>query len=85
MGVQSKSTDILDALGIRRQYPQVGNANVNIGASGAEIVGAFGGEKESGGGREPDSDARRNYIGRATNTINCSTALPLAQGVRFDY
>ena len=62
-----------------------GIANVNIGTSGAEIGGAFGGEKETGGGRESGSDAWRNYMRRATNTINHSTALPLAQGVRFDF
>jgi aldehyde dehydrogenase (NAD+) len=61
-----------------------GLANVNIGTSGAEIGGAFGGEKETGGGRESGSDAWRNYMRRATNTINFSGALPLAQGVRFD-
>jgi aldehyde dehydrogenase (NAD+) len=61
-----------------------GIANVNIGTSGAEIGGAFGGEKETGGGRESGSDAWRNYMRRATNTINRSRALPLAQGVRFD-
>jgi aldehyde dehydrogenase (NAD+) len=61
-----------------------GIANVNIGTSGAEIGGAFGGEKETGGGRESGSDAWRNYMRRATNTVNYSHALPLAQGVRFD-
>ena len=61
-----------------------GIANVNIGPSGAEIGGAFGGEKETGGGRESGSDAWRGYMRRATNTINYSTSLPLAQGVRFD-
>ncbi|MET0350417.1 MAG: aldehyde dehydrogenase family protein [Rhizobacter sp.] len=61
-----------------------GIANVNIGTSGAEIGGAFGGEKETGGGRESGSDAWRNYMRRATNTVNHSRALPLAQGVRFD-
>ena len=61
-----------------------GIANVNIGTSGAEIGGAFGGEKETGGGRESGSDAWRAYMRRATNTVNYSTALPLAQGVRFD-
>jgi len=61
-----------------------GIANVNIGPSGAEIGGAFGGEKETGGGREAGSDAWRAYMRRATNTINFGTALPLAQGVRFD-
>jgi aldehyde dehydrogenase (NAD+) len=61
-----------------------GIANVNIGPSGAEIGGAFGGEKETGGGRESGSDAWKGYMRRATNTINYSTALPLAQGVNFE-
>ncbi|WP_103332723.1 L-piperidine-6-carboxylate dehydrogenase [Pseudotabrizicola formosa] len=61
-----------------------GIANVNIGTSGAEIGGAFGGEKETGGGRESGSDAWKAYMRRATNTINYSRALPLAQGVVFD-
>jgi aldehyde dehydrogenase (NAD+) len=61
-----------------------GIANVNIGTSGAEIGGAFGGEKETGGGRESGSDAWRNYMRRATNTINYGSALPLAQGVKFE-
>jgi aldehyde dehydrogenase (NAD+) len=61
-----------------------GIANVNIGTSGAEIGGAFGGEKETGGGRESGSDAWRAYMRRSTNTINYSSALPLAQGVKFD-
>jgi aldehyde dehydrogenase (NAD+) len=61
-----------------------GISNVNIGTSGAEIGGAFGGEKETGGGRESGSDAWKNYMRRATNTINYSRELPLAQGVRFD-
>ncbi len=61
-----------------------GIANVNIGPSGAEIGGAFGGEKETGGGRESGSDAWRAYMRRATNTINHGSHLPLAQGVRFD-
>ena len=61
-----------------------GIANVNIGPSGAEIGGAFGGEKETGGGRESGSDAWKGYMRRATNTINYSTALPLAQGVQFE-
>jgi aldehyde dehydrogenase (NAD+) len=60
-----------------------GIANVNIGTSGAEIGGAFGGEKETGGGRESGSDAWRAYMRRQTNTINWSTELPLAQGIRF--
>jgi aldehyde dehydrogenase (NAD+) len=61
-----------------------GIANVNIGPSGAEIGGAFGGEKETGGGREAGSDSWKAYMRRAANTINFGTALPLAQGVKFD-
>ena len=61
-----------------------GIANVNIGPSGAEIGGAFGGEKETGGGRESGSDSWRAYMRRQTNTINYGTDLPLAQGIRFD-
>ena len=61
-----------------------GIANVNIGTSGAEIGGAFGGEKETGGGRESGSDAWKAYMRRQTNTINFSTSLPLAQGIKFD-
>ena len=61
-----------------------GIANVNLGTSGAEIGGAFGGEKETGGGRESGSDAWKAYMRRQTNTINYSTQLPLAQGIRFD-
>ncbi|MBR1170806.1 L-piperidine-6-carboxylate dehydrogenase [Bradyrhizobium liaoningense] len=61
-----------------------GIANVNIGPSGAEIGGAFGGEKETGGGRESGSDAWKTYMRRATNTINYGRTLPLAQGVKFD-
>ena len=61
-----------------------GIANVNIGTSGAEIGGAFGGEKETGGGRESGSDAWKAYMRRQTNTINYSSELPLAQGIRFD-
>ena len=61
-----------------------GIANVNIGTSGAEIGGAFGGEKQTGGGRESGSDSWKNYMRRTTNTINYGTALPLAQGVKFD-
>lgn len=61
-----------------------GIANVNIGTSGAEIGGAFGGEKETGGGRESGSDAWKIYMRRQTNTINYSSSLPLAQGIRFD-
>jgi aldehyde dehydrogenase (NAD+) len=61
-----------------------GIANVNIGPSGAEIGGAFGGEKETGGGRESGSDAWKGYMRRQTNTVNYSTDLPLAQGIKFD-
>ena len=61
-----------------------GIANVNIGTSGAEIGGAFGGEKETGGGRESGSDAWKAYMRRQTNTINYGKELPLAQGIKFD-
>jgi aldehyde dehydrogenase (NAD+) len=61
-----------------------GIANVNIGTSGAEIGGAFGGEKETGGGRESGSDAWKVYMRRQTNTINYGNTLPLAQGIKFD-
>jgi aldehyde dehydrogenase (NAD+) len=61
-----------------------GIANVNIGTSGAEIGGAFGGEKETGGGRESGSDSWKAYMRRQTSTVNWSGALPLAQGVKFD-
>lgn len=61
-----------------------GIANVNIGTSGAEIGGAFGGEKDTGGGRESGSDAWKNYMRRQTNTINFGNSLPLAQGIKFD-
>jgi aldehyde dehydrogenase (NAD+) len=61
-----------------------GIANVNIGPSGAEIGGAFGGEKETGGGRESGSDAWKSYMRRQTNTVNYSRALPLAQGIKFE-
>ncbi|MCY3487250.1 MAG: aldehyde dehydrogenase family protein, partial [Bacteroidetes bacterium] len=60
-----------------------GIANVNIGTSGAEIGGAFGGEKETGGGRESGSDSWKHYMRRATNTVNYGKDLPLAQGVEF--
>ena len=62
-----------------------GIANVNIGTSGAEIGGAFGGEKETGGGRESGSDSWKAYMRRQTNTINYSDDLPLAQGIKFDF
>jgi aldehyde dehydrogenase (NAD+) len=61
-----------------------GLANVNIGPSGAEIGGAFGGEKDTGGGRESGSDAWKGYMRRQTNTINFSRELPLAQGIKFE-
>jgi aldehyde dehydrogenase (NAD+) len=61
-----------------------GIVNVNVGPSGAEIGGAFGGNKETGGGRESGSDAWKGYMRRATNTINYSDQLPLAQGIAFD-
>lgn len=67
------------------QGSDCGIANVNIGTSGAEIGGAFGGEKETGGGRESGSDAWKAYMRRQTNTINYSTSLPLAQGIKFDF
>jgi aldehyde dehydrogenase (NAD+) len=67
------------------QGSDCGIANVNIGTSGAEIGGAFGGEKETGGGRESGSDAWKAYMRRQTNTINWSTTLPLAQGIKFDF
>jgi len=61
-----------------------GIANINIGTSGAEIGGAFGGEKDTGGGRESGSDSWKQYMRRQTNTINWSKELPLAQGIKFD-
>jgi len=61
-----------------------GIVNVNIGTSGAEIGGAFGGEKDTGGGRESGSDSWKAYMRRATNTVNFSDTLPLAQGIKFD-
>jgi aldehyde dehydrogenase (NAD+) len=61
-----------------------GIANVNLGTSGAEIGGAFGGEKDTGGGREAGSDAWKAYMRRQTNTINWGSVLPLAQGIEFD-
>ena len=62
-----------------------GIANVNIGPSGAEIGGAFGGEKDTGGGRESGSDAWKGYMRRQTNTVNYSRRLPLAQGISFEF
>ncbi len=69
---------------LSQQGSDCGIANVNIGTSGAEIGGAFGGEKETGGGRESGSDAWKAYMRRQTNTINWSNSLPLAQGIHFD-
>ncbi|WPP48194.1 L-piperidine-6-carboxylate dehydrogenase [Catalinimonas niigatensis] len=69
---------------LSHQGSDCGIANVNIGTSGAEIGGAFGGEKDTGGGRESGSDAWKFYMRRQTNTINYSTELPLAQGIKFD-
>jgi len=62
-----------------------GIANVNIGTSGAEIGGAFGGEKDTGGGRESGSDSWKAYMRRQTNTINYSDDVPLAQGIEFNF
>ena len=79
------TTDIREAEQfMSAQGSDCGIANVNIGTSGAEIGGAFGGEKETGGGRESGSDAWKAYMRRATNTVNYSRELPLAQGVSFD-
>ena len=69
---------------ISSQGSDCGIVNINIGPSGAEIGGAFGGEKETGGGRESGSDAWKAYMRRQTNTINWSHDLPLAQGIKFD-
>ncbi len=79
------STDIRETeLFISAVGSDCGIANVNIGPSGAEIGGAFGGEKETGGGRESGSDAWKGYMRRQTNTVNYSTELPLAQGIKFE-
>jgi aldehyde dehydrogenase (NAD+) len=79
------TTDVREAeLFMSSRGSDCGIANVNIGPSGAEIGGAFGGEKETGGGRESGSDAWKAYMRRATNTVNYSHALPLAQGISFD-
>ena len=79
------TTDVREAeLFLSAAGSDCGIANVNIGTSGAEIGGAFGGEKETGGGRESGSDAWKAYMRRATNTVNYSRELPLAQGVSFD-
>jgi aldehyde dehydrogenase (NAD+) len=84
----SSSIFTTDLRAPKRSWPPAGSdcgiANVNIGTSGAEIGGAFGGEKETGGGRESGSDAWKAYMRRQTNTINYSDALPLAQGIKFD-
>jgi aldehyde dehydrogenase (NAD+) len=69
---------------LSHQGSDCGIANVNLGTSGAEIGGAFGGEKDTGGGREAGSDAWKTYMRRQTNTVNWSSALPLAQGIEFD-
>ena len=79
------TTDLLEAERfLSAAGSDCGIANVNIGPSGAEIGGAFGGEKETGGGRESGSDSWRAYMRRQTNTINYGSGLPLAQGIRFD-
>jgi aldehyde dehydrogenase (NAD+) len=67
------------------QGSDCGIANVNLGTSGAEIGGAFGGEKETGGGRESGSDAWKAYMRRQTNTVNYGSSMPLAQGIRFEF
>jgi aldehyde dehydrogenase (NAD+) len=69
---------------LSHQGSDCGIANINIGTSGAEIGGAFGGEKDTGGGREAGSDAWKAYMRRQTNTLNWGDSLPLAQGVTFD-
>ena len=79
------TTDVREAeRSCRPAGSDCGIANVNIGPSGAEIGGAFGGEKETGGGRESGSDAWKAYMRRQTSTVNYSAALPLAQGIKFD-
>jgi len=79
------STNIVNAeTFLSHKGSDCGIANINIGTSGAEIGGAFGGEKETGGGRESGSDAWKGYMRRQTNTINWSSELPLAQGIKFD-
>jgi aldehyde dehydrogenase (NAD+) len=79
------TNDLREAEGfVSAEGSDCGIANVNIGPSGAEIGGAFGGEKETGGGRESGSDVWKLYMRRATNTINYGRELPLAQGVKFD-
>jgi aldehyde dehydrogenase (NAD+) len=80
------STNVLETEKfLSQEGSDCGIANVNIGTSGAEIGGAFGGEKETGGGRESGSDAWKVYMRRQTNTINYGTELPLAQGIKFDF
>jgi aldehyde dehydrogenase (NAD+) len=80
------STDVREAeMFLSSVGSDCGIANVNIGPSGAEIGGAFGGEKDTGGGRESGSDAWRGYMRRQTNTVNYSRELPLAQGIRFEF
>ena len=76
---QREAETFLSAIG-----SDCGIANVNVGPSGAEIGGAFGGEKETGGGREAGSDTWKNYMRRQTNTVNYGSDLPLAQGIRFN-
>ena len=79
------TTDVRESeLFLSAEGSDCGIANVNIGTSGAEIGGAFGGEKSTGGGRVSGSDAWRAYMRRQTNTINYSDSLPLAQGIKFD-
>jgi len=79
------TTNMLESeLFLSQKGSDCGIANINIGTSGAEIGGAFGGEKETGGGRESGSDAWKAYMRRQTNTINYGTKLPLAQGIKFD-
>jgi aldehyde dehydrogenase (NAD+) len=80
------TTDVREAeLFLSVRGSDCGIANVNIGTSGAEIGGAFGGEKETGGGRESGSDSWKAYMRRQTNTINYGTTVPLAQGIKFDF
>ena len=82
--VNALTTDLREAeTFLSSEGSDCGLANVNLGPSGAEIGGAFGGEKATGGGREAGSDAWKSYMRRATNTINYSRELPLAQGIRF--
>jgi aldehyde dehydrogenase (NAD+) len=79
------TNDVLESeLFLSHQGSDCGIANVNIGTSGAEIGGAFGGEKDTGGGRESGSDSWKIYMRRQTNTINYGRDLPLAQGIKFD-